>query len=436
MSEAADSFTQNSEAPIEPFLEFSCDGQLIKFYSLEDIRLWVQEQLNDWKDWRQQIESRPSRTGKRSLRQIYQLENILAHTNADLSSDASVAAAKTNIQSVLSTITSGQILLSRHGRGARVLAVHAIDPNLSLAAWVIETGGAGQVLREQEEPLSSELFGATSMLRSVDIESDIYKGKLQAADAIEARVKNSERELEQLRVEAYIERKLRDDEHKGSLDVFSSKGDDLKIQFDADWDALKKAFREDMKLKASRQYWEEKRVRHKKFAIGWGSAFASITAVAILLLLAFGIDWLVPNASLLSNKVESVQMTSPQGDSFVVSVPIAENSSKSQDIASTTLPRLLVVIIPGFIFIWLLRIIGRQLATHLALMEDATERSTMLLTFLSLLSGEDHGASLSEQDRILILHSLFRPSGSQSHDDAPPAHWFDLLVDRMGNKKN
>ncbi|MGW8276162.1 DUF6161 domain-containing protein [Xanthomonas axonopodis] len=69
------------------------------------------------------------------------------------------------------------------------------------------------------------------------------------------------------------------------------------------------------------------------------------------------------------------------------------------------------LVIPAFAAIWILRILGRLLSESLALMRDASERRTLVMTFLALMKDNSTGKSvIKDEDRILILHALFRPS--------------------------
>jgi hypothetical protein len=87
--------------------------------------------------------------------------------------------------------------------------------------------------------------------------------------------------------------------------------------------------------------------------------------------------------------------------------------------------------IPAVLIGWVLRLIHRVATTNLALMSEASERMAMVQTFLALI--RDNVAT--EEDRILILQALFRPSSASGDEGAPP-HWFDLLVQRLDKKKD
>lgn len=59
----------------------------------------------------------------------------------------------------------------------------------------------------------------------------------------------------------------------------------------------------------------------------------------------------------------------------------------------------------------------------------------MVKTFLALMRDDTAGKTLvKDDDRILILHSLFRPSSVSAVDDAPPVHWFDILTNKVSSK--
>ena len=74
-----------------------------------------------------------------------------------------------------------------------------------------------------------------------------------------------------------------------------------------------------------------------------------------------------------------------------------------------------------------MRIISRQLLVNFSFASDAGERVAMVKTFLALMQKPEH---VSENDRVLILSALFRPS-TKSDDDAAPPNWFDLLMNRV-----
>jgi hypothetical protein len=172
-----------------------------------------------------------------------------------------------------------------------------------------------------------------------------------------------------------------------------------------EWETQKRVYDEKLALLAPATYWESKQIRHRWFALGYGSVFALFIAIGLCCFVRFGVD-------VLSKASEQAA----QGTAYV--------------------PRLLEVLIPAFLGVWILRILGRMLATHLQLWEDARERLTMVKTFLALMRDSQRGALVKDEDRILILSALFRHSSPSSVDDAPPASWFDVLMTRIKADKS
>jgi hypothetical protein len=167
-----------------------------------------------------------------------------------------------------------------------------------------------------------------------------------------------------------------------------------------DWVKLKLVYDTELGLRAPTTYWTERARSQGKYAIGYGIAFALAITSMISAFALWGIKYL---------------SGVPAEASAVIAV--------------------LPVVIPAFAGIWILRILGRLLSESLSLMRDAKEREVLVKTFLALMKDESTGKSVvKEEDRILILHSLFRPSASTSVDDSPPVHWFDILANKVGQK--
>jgi hypothetical protein len=169
-------------------------------------------------------------------------------------------------------------------------------------------------------------------------------------------------------------------------------------RIDAEWAGKLEVYNNKLALLAPTTYWTTKSVEHKNAAQIFGGAFLFVLAAALVAFV-----WYQPHLDVLT----------------------ATSAEKS--IVATMAP----IVAFGFAVIWILRILGRQLAKHLQLRDDAKERETMVMTFLAMMN-EKETTGVSEKDRILILHALFRPASGSAPDDAPPAHWFDLLTSRLG----
>lgn len=171
---------------------------------------------------------------------------------------------------------------------------------------------------------------------------------------------------------------------------------------DEQWKSALRTYDEKMALAAPTTYWSNRATGARNSAMGYGAAFAVIVTIGLILFGALGIPYL--------SKV------SASGTSVIVAI--------------------LPVLVPAFAAVWLLRIVGRLLSESLQLIQDARERETMVKTFLALMNDEVRGKALvTDNDRLLILHALFRPSAVSGTDDAPPVNWFDILSQKMGDQK-
>ena len=164
------------------------------------------------------------------------------------------------------------------------------------------------------------------------------------------------------------------------------------------WDLMRSVYDEQLALAAPATYWTERNVSHTKAAKMYASVFVAAVAVSISMFIWKGIPYLSG-------------ITVGDGQSALVSV--------------------LPVVIPLFGVVWMLRILARQLSENMTLMQDAKERVTMVKTFLALMKDETTGKSVvTDQDRVLILHSLFRPSTITATDDSPPLS----ILERLNTK--
>jgi hypothetical protein len=176
----------------------------------------------------------------------------------------------------------------------------------------------------------------------------------------------------------------------------------FKEEMSTQWDALKKVYDEQLALLAPTQYWGNRATTHRNVAIGFATAFG------VVLVASMGIFvWLA--------------------------MPHLFDVAVRKDVSP--LLTLIPIVVPAFAGIWVLKILSRLLSENMQLMRDAKERETMVKTFLALLRDDKNGKSIvNDNDRILILHSLFRPSSVNAVDDAPPVHWFDILTNKVTGK--
>ncbi|AXK72025.1 hypothetical protein DWG18_06845 [Lysobacter sp. TY2-98] len=172
---------------------------------------------------------------------------------------------------------------------------------------------------------------------------------------------------------------------------------------EAQWAKLNRVYDEQLAMAAPTQYWSKRASRHATGAAIAGVAFAALVVGSLTAFFVYA----MPHLGLIS---------------------LQKNTS--------VVLALVPVVVPAFGLIWIAKVVARLLSENLSLMRDAKERETMVKTFLAFMHDEERGeALLTDQDRILILHALFRPSSIASVDDSPPVHWFDILANKVADRK-
>ncbi len=175
------------------------------------------------------------------------------------------------------------------------------------------------------------------------------------------------------------------DQHDGKL-----------VEHDAELAALRKAFREGMTLRAPVEYWQAKADDHAKKSGWWMlGMFGSMAALGVVVgLLA---HWVLDH--LVDGKPEAW--------------------------------RVAVLGLIAVLGIWALRMVVRMFLSHQHLATDASERVTMVKTYLALLEADRMPA---DEDRKLVLAPLFRPATDGIvKDEGLPHPLLDFLT-RTGQR--
>lgn len=186
-----------------------------------------------------------------------------------------------------------------------------------------------------------------------------------------------------------------------NLATLKSQNEKAIIDGAAQIDAFRKTYNAELALRAPTTYWSAKQRGHWKVAALWSLGFLVLAALAACLI---GHVWGLTAAPYF--------------------VPVLPGKAP---LPVPSYGALLPAVAAAFISVWVLRIVSRQLLVHFTLASDAGERVAMVQTFLALMQIPEH---VREEDRILILSSLFRPS-TRSDDDATPPNWFDLIMQRI-----
>lgn len=343
----------------------------------------------------------------------------IAKSIEDFSNDPAAASQQqgqiVQLNQSLSQISSGQIMTSESLGSNAVMPL--IQSNLQAAATVlylfnpVSVGELGQLSGRLSACVlyRSILLGA----KATPDEGDVLRVRTeyqQAISAFEAKLVSLV-EQERLRSESWSSVNSRVDEDTKN---WSSSFDSLHRQqneawknqssrFDNEWDGFRRQLEEQVSLAAPISYWKKRSRALTNVSIAFSVAFVASVSVLIYLFFSLGIPYVKDlHGHVAQNHI----------DTIIDMIPL---------------------LIPAFMGIWILRILGRLLATYVRLSEDARERRTMVETFLAMSrEGADGNPLLKPEDRHLILKALFRSSDSNAEDDAPPFGLMDALLKKSG----
>ncbi|MDF3822935.1 DUF6161 domain-containing protein [Leptospira sp. 96542] len=301
-------------------------------------------------------------------------------------------------------VAQGTLLTSDHAYYPVIAELVVID--IDAAAYVLTAArvDAAQLLevlfREKQFPFQAlnGLILGREKIRSVDWLAPQRKelGQLQA---------DYQAKLNELRAVFDEQTGTITEQHRQAEEAHKQRHDHWegwKKELGEEWTKLKKVYDEQLALQAPTQYWSQRAKTHRSIAIGFAIAFGLFLMGGVAAFVCWAMPGLLKAAD---NKDVSVLLT------------------------------LSPLLVPVFASIWVLKILSRLLSENLQLMRDARERETMVKTFLALMRDDQSGKALvQDNDRILILHALFRPSSLSAVDDAPPVHWFDILTNKVGSK--
>jgi len=162
--------------------------------------------------------------------------------------------------------------------------------------------------------------------------------------------------------------------------------------------AVKKAYDQEMSLKASVLYWKSKAMWNRIAAVVFG-----LTAAAIGIAVVMGLD---RNASAIL-----------KGD--------AATPPHWWEVGT--------IVIMATFGIWAVRVFVQLMYSNAHLAADANERYTMLLTYLAMI--RESVLPTAEDHKLLILQSLFRPGATGViKDDGSPSTWLDFIANKLGGK--
>lgn len=401
-----------------PFILKSRDpGKELVLEDIDDLRRFSDSEISVWDEMLNRAVSQSSGAIQSSARQAIEFLNSFRQQVSALEglfAQDEEAWQRQQTQQVigqidhmLSQFASGlPWLTSSSYLGIKVSALGKTHPIQAVALWMIENdsssnmlGNVGQGVDVQAllraiPYLGQRTITDTSGIPSIDSLRSDYQAKLSL---LKEKFDETRHDLAQ-----FFDRV--NSSHADQNTIFSdmevARAKRAKNAFDdidAQWKKMQLTFNTQLALRAPATYWkgQSESSRHRL----WASAAVFVVAGAISLS-AF-LRW---------------------------GLPYLANPATGKGVILYVLP----IIIPAFMVIWIMKILSRLMSSYLQRADDANERRVMVMTFLALMNRDGSGNALvNDQDRILILHALFRPSSVSPTDDAPPVHWFDLLTSRM-----
>lgn len=298
------------------------------------------------------------------------------------------------------------VLWSDTPDGARVVRLLASDPEAAAGLLVVLAPGSGRI------PRDSPLRTLRPALRGVLAAQDGHEERAEVLERACLRAEDASSELDRhsktarVLISTLVDEVSKQTQHfQESRDKLTREQEALTLGMKSDWSELYRFYHEHLRMEGPSAYWGRRQRTQRLLAIGYAATFLCVLLGALVLFALLGMPWL---------------------------------AALSDTDTGVVLVKLFVLGVPAFAVIWILRILGRLMATSLALADEANERQTMLWTFLAMArpSGSDESTAdlVTNEDRVLILHALFRPSSGSTADDAPPVNWFDLLMNRMKGK--
>lgn len=387
-------------------MEFRFNGMDVSqtFERVSDIIEWTEREMSAWTD------AKPSHN---RLAQVWNSQRSTAETihNSALALEAllskpdetrteadkqSIRDRESNIRNTLNSYTTGDVICRAHPHFGTIQALAENDADAGVALLCACLNKGNDLLSHTGQLDAIARIGAISF-----IDGARKKNIKALRDDLAALKKNAETDTSTLRTLIdQNHQSIQDNlsEHQEAVQARERVWNGLLERCDKDWADLKRVYDEKLALLAPTEYWKTRATKHRTKAIGFAVAFAAALTAALSLFIYFGIS----------------HLAKPETQStFLAVIP---------------------VLVPAFAGVWVLRILGRMLSENLAISQDAEERETMVKTFLALMRDETTGKSVvTDEDRRIILHALFRASTVTATDDSPPIHWAEA-VRKIGAK--
>lgn len=446
------------------------NGEEMRFSNIDNLKNYLQNELNNWQ-WMRDVRGLTSVANdlynKFVLSHISPLMNRIQGDSVDSSN---FVMQNTNFPYIKSNSEDGQLIArGRHAQGDVVglfliIYLYPDTPNL-----IIKTSSIKSFV-ENGQYSYEKAFALNLVMANVDFGNLICDARVGANDELVERFSQAVREsystlgnfendvrLKLEDIDEVYEKRFSKIDHdlNRRIQKYKSlssevKADTSKKLSDAQQDLIsaKEAYHDQVDLDASVQYWSSRLRNHTKAKYLWLLAvvcFMGITFFGLIGYYSYGA------VSGLSNSLHTVspsvvaetpdmsdivpqksangldETTTPahaSADKVLLGRTTSELSLAMADLVGAALALTLFGV--------LIRIGLRQFNSHSHCALDASERVTFVKTYLALL-GE--GKLKSDEDRRVILESLFRTSQPGVTSDIPFSSPIELILKTIGDKK-
>lgn len=387
--------TQPVETPpvLHPFFRLQYSGGSKTFNTLQELRVWTNTQTNEI-DW-----TNPnSYSGAHSrlfeyLRALFrEIDKHAANSEAQPSSTPDFFVTCQKLDSILiQRVESVGALLESDPRREFIAKLREKDP-------IVATHALAHFLNLDLENSPKSLRGS---FRAMCFELGLSERMDHEAIAFEKM--RSEKELAFEKIQSSIEGALQSINAHVQNSAIAIKSHETRFletvdKGRKDFESLKQAYDQEMSLKASVQYWKSKSRWNSILAAVFGFTAAILGVLVTVRLINY------------ATEVMKGEVTQPPHWWEVGTM----------------------VIIATF-GIWAVRVFIQLMYSNAHLAADASERSTMLLTYLAMI--KESVLPTAEEHKLLILQSLFRPGATGVvKDDGSPSTWLDFISNKLGGR--
>lgn len=370
-------------------IEKGDSGTFQRFYSLGDVRNWLDKEQASW-DWLLQLTEKPN-TIDRELRKVKQsYKRGLSAIDSAVRSTEAQEADPPDYEKLRSSLDAyfDSLIPATEPRAKFVFEAAEADPNVAFRAlkWF---------MKEPINPSKHEdMQGAVQAIL-------FEMGIKNRAPGEKRALKNlrdtwDQRLNEQtMRFQTSVDQAEREVENAGQVSgTQQAEFNEMMRNASAELARLEETYDKRLALAKPVKYWRKKGFWHY---VASGAAFAVAAAGATIFF-----SWFIAFLGFVDGEFE-----------------------KPTTLSKTPFQHFILLTLALGLFAWGLRIVIRFLLSQLHQASDARQRATMVLTYLALLR---EGSGLDEGDKKLIFSTLFRPNQTGLlREETSPITGLDLV---------